>query len=560
MYFIISIAFNISNRSYCRTMNIPNAGKKIVSILLFTLPLFSIAQQDTNEVKHFKILEGEQWFGGVVDEGIKSPYKPGYSYDLNGYNNGNQSAPLLLSSMGRYIWSNQPFKFSISNNELIISNNADGINIYNAGKSLAEAFRSAANTHFKASGLMPDSLLFTSPQYNTWIELVYNQNQTDILKYAHAIIDNGFPPGVLMIDDNWADSYGKFSFRKDRFPDAKQMMQELHQLGFKVMIWVCPFISPDSPIFRELSEKKYLVMDNKGDTSLKWQDATKPAIINWWNGYSACLDFTNPASVTWYKEQLDYMTSQYGVDGFKFDAGDIEYYTGNMLTYQKKNANEQCELWGLFGNHYTLNEYRAMWKRGGEPIAERLRDKQHSWTDLQKLIPNITAAGLLGYQFTCPDMIGGGEYGSFIGLAKFDQDLVVRSAQCSALMPMMQFSVAPWRILDQEHFAAVKKAVQFRKKYTPYIMNIVKASAKSGEPVVRNMEYVFPGQHLSEIKDQFMLGDLLMVAPVLDKTTTRVVIFPKGKWRRQDGKIFKGPLKKEINVAIDEVPAFDKIE
>ncbi|MEO7800698.1 MAG: glycoside hydrolase family 31 protein [Ginsengibacter sp.] len=540
-------------------MIIKNIRKKITFILLIMLPFFSIAQEGS-DVKHYKILAGEKWYGGVVDEGTQSPYKPGYTYDLNGYNNGNQSAPLLLSSMGRYIWSNQPFKFAISKDEITISNYFDSVNIVSNGKTLSEAFKAASQVHFKASGLMPDSLLFSSPQYNTWIELVYNQNQTDILKYAHAIIDNGFPPGVFMIDDNWADNYGKFSFRKDRFADAKKMISELHQLGFKVMVWVCPFISPDSPIFRELSDKKYLIMDNKGNTGLKWQNATKPAVINWWNGYSACLDFTNPGAVAWYRGQLDFMMSEYGVDGFKFDAGDIEYYTGNIVTYQKKNANEHCELWGVFGNYYKLNEYRAMWKRGGEPIAERLRDKQHTWADLQKLIPNITAAGLLGYQFTCPDMIGGGEYGSFIGLAKFDQDLVVRSAECSALMPMMQFSVAPWRILDTEHFAAVKNAVETRKKYTPYILDIVKASAKSGEPVVRNLEYVFPGQGLSDIKDQFMMGDRLMVAPVLDKTTSRLVIFPKGKWKGQDGKVFKGPLKKEVNVSIGELAAFDKID
>jgi alpha-glucosidase (family GH31 glycosyl hydrolase) len=533
--------------------------KQLLFSLLAMLPFFSSAQTGMTP-QPIKLLQDEHWYGGTVDEGSQAPYQPGYSFNLFGNNNGNQSAPLLLSSAGRYIWSNQPFTFSISADELLISGNLDSVSIHTAGKTLADAFRSASQAQFKASGLMPDSLLFTSPQYNTWIELVYNQNQTDVLKYAHAIIDNGFPPGVLMIDDNWADYYGKFAFRKDRFPDARQMIQELHQLGFKVMIWVCPFISPDMQVFRELNDNRLLIMDNKGDAALQWKNATKPAIISWWNGYSACLDLTNPGARNWYKTQLDTMRSQYGVDGFKFDAGDIDFYTSGIVTYEKKNANEQCELWGTFGDYYPLNEYRAMWKRGGQPLAERLRDKKHNWNDLKKLIPNITAAGLLGYQFTCPDMIGGGEYGSFIGLANYDQDLVVRSAECSALMPMMQFSVAPWRILDKEHLAAVKKAVQLRKKYTSYILQLVRASAKTGEPVVRNMEYVFPGQGLSEVKDQFMMGNRLMVAPVLDKTSARVVVFPKGKWVGQAGKVFKGPLKVEVKAEIGEVPAFDRVE
>jgi alpha-glucosidase len=56
-----------------------------------------------------------------------------------------------------------------------------------------------------------------------------------------------------------------------------------------------------------------------------------------------------------------------------------------------------------------------------------------------------------------------------------------------------------------------------------------------------------------------MLGDKLMIAPVLDKTTSRTVLFPKGKWRGQDGRIFKGPLKAEIQASIGELPAFERV-
>ena len=38
--------------------------------------------------------------------------------------------------------------------------------------------------HFPPSGKLPDSLFFTMPQYNTWIELMYNQNEKDVLKYC----------------------------------------------------------------------------------------------------------------------------------------------------------------------------------------------------------------------------------------------------------------------------------------------------------------------------------------------------------------------------------------
>ena len=45
--------------------------------------------------------------------------------------------------------------------------------------------------------------MFTSPQYNTWIELGTNQTQEAILRYAEQIVAHGLPAGILMIDDGW---------------------------------------------------------------------------------------------------------------------------------------------------------------------------------------------------------------------------------------------------------------------------------------------------------------------------------------------------------------------
>jgi alpha-glucosidase len=205
-----------------------------------------------------------------------------------------------------------------------------------------------------------------------------------------------------------------------------------------------------------------------------------------------------------------------------------------------------------------------MWKMGGQPLVERLRDKDHSWEDMQKLIPNIMVAGMLGYPFACPDMIGGGEISSFWQIGKLDQDLFVRSAQTSALMPMMQFSAAPWRVLDQVHLEAVKKAVALRMKYTPKILELSERSAKTGEPVIRHMEYVFPHQGFEKITDQFMLGDSIMVAPLLEKNKlSRKVVLPKlikAKWMADDGKVYKGGTSTVIDVPLERLPVFNIVK
>ena len=177
------------------------------------------------------------------------------------------------------------------------------------------------------------------------------------------------------------------------------------------------------------------------------------------------------------------------------------------------------------------------------------------------LIPHILTQGLSGYAFTCPDMIGGGLMGSFINLEEVDQELIVRSAQTHALMPMMQFSVAPWRVLDKEHLDAVKKAIDFRSRFTDYIMELAHDASQSGEPIVRYLEYEFPHQGYAGVSDQFLLGDAIMVAPVLESgKTTRDVQIPPGRWERPDGDVVEGPATINIRAPLDELPLFRRVD
>ena len=538
--------------------------KKIIVLAVFFFPLSaSLCQPVINLTKYdtIQILPEEKWFGAAVNEGNNMPFKQGYCLELFGDGKGNQASPLLLSSKGRYIWSELPFSFCFERNNLTVSGIYDSLIVDNAGSTLAEAYKIASKRFFPASGRMPDTLLFSRPQYNTWIELKYNQNQHDILQYAHDIVKNGFPPGILMIDDNWFPYYGSFKFRKDRFADPALMISELHKLGFKVMLWVSPFISPDSEVFRELKEKKYLLLCNTENSKHTEPGSLKPIIIEWWNGYSAALDFTNPGAVKWYQQQLAAMKANYGVDGYKFDAGDPEFYTNKKIVFhQKVTPNQLTQLWGSLGMDYPLNEYRSMWKNGNQPLAQRLRDKDHSWADLQKIIPDITVGGLLGYGFSCPDMIGGGEISSFDDSKRIDHKLIVRSAQCHALMPMMQFSVAPWRILNNTELAAIKKAINTRQNFMRYIKTLASLNATTGEPIVRNMEYEFPNEGFSECQDQFMLGDSIMVTPVLNNIDSRLVLFPKGKWKGDDGSVVVGPTERRIQVPIERLPWFKLIQ
>jgi alpha-glucosidase (family GH31 glycosyl hydrolase) len=508
--------------------------------------------KETVATKELMILENEKWWGGAVLDGRNSPLndKP-FVYDQYADCKTNQAAPFFISDKGRFIWSEKPLKIEFTAGKIIVESKGSEVVCGKAGETLREAYLYGSKNFFPSSGKIPDPLLLTSPQYNTWIELQYNQNEKDVLKYAENINANGFPAGVIMIDDNWQDRYGTWRFDCEKFSDPVGMVRKLHSMGFKVMLWVVPFVSSDSPVYRELAEKRLLIFADSGKT--------KPAIIDWWNGASALVDLSNPGGYNWFKEQLNFLVREVGVDGFKFDAGDPESYI-NKYSFGNLEPNDHCEIYAKLGLDYPLNEFRACWKMAGQPLVQRLRDKSHTWDDVRVLIPDMIGLGLIGHQFGCPDLIGGGEWTSFQNTSIMDEELIVRSAQVSALMPMMQFSVAPWRVLSKENLEISRNMAKLHFRMGSEIMEIAGECAASGEPMVRNLEYEYPGKGYEEIKDQFILGSKILVAPVVVKgQRSREVVFPEGNWKGDDGSIVNGPVTLKIEVPLERLPWYRKI-
>lgn len=501
-------------------------------------------------------LTGEYWWGGLTAMGNQMPYASNTQlFKLDSQNMNNQVSPLLLSSKGRYIYSEYPFDFQFKNDTLMIHSEFEDLTVVQAGATLRDAYLAASSKYFPPTGTIPEGLFFSKPQYNTWIELMYNQNQADIEAYAKHVLENGFPTGIFMIDDNWQNYYGNFDFKKEKFDDPKGMVERLHKAGFKIMLWISPYVTADSPEARFLAKKGYLI---------KERGSNQPAILRWWNGASACYDLTNPEAFEYLKQQLKDTQEKYGVDGFKFDAGDVMYMQGDNLEYYDKKAiaADFSQKWVELGMHFPYNEYRASFKMGGKPMVQRLGDKPYSWDAVSWLVPDMQSAGLLGYAYTCPDMIGGGSFGSFLNIDKdkFDQDLIVRSCQTHAFMPMMQFSVAPWRILDEKHLEICRKFACFHEEMGSYFLEEAQKSSQTGEPMVRHMEYMFPNQGFEQCRDQFMIGEKYMVAPMVSPGTSRTVKLPKGKWRDEQGKLYNGGKTVHLEVPIERLPYFERVK
>ncbi len=510
----------------------------------------------------FLMEQGEVWWGGT-SANASCPLSETSVYHENmtdfSTSSSNQAMPLYLSSHGRYLWSDTPFEITARGGEIEITGGDP--ELIKVGDSLKDAFLAAQKAHFPCDGRPLPDRFFTSAQLNTWMEFTYYVTQEGVLDFAREYVQNGFTPSLFIIDEGWERRYGAWEFDAVKFRDPKAMVRELHEMGFTVLLWVVPYVSVDGPGFVR-SLRPLVGTDPEMAKHLYTRTGTgEVAVFSWWNGFGALLDMTDEYNRAFLKKQLDTLIEEYGIDGFKFDGGSVNGYTNKHLVNGRlpegKTPHDLNRAWNEFGAQYTYHEYKDTYGRGGRNMIERLRDKDHRWdgAGINTLIPCALTASLTGYPFLCPDMIGGGEWTwRYKPGFTVDEELFVRMAQVSALFPMMQFSWAPWKALSEENLHLCLDAARLHERMAGEILDLVRASEKSGEPILRPLEYVCPHRGYEKINDEFLLGDDILVAPVIKKgETERNVVFPEGVWKDEDGNTYEGGTERMLDAPISKL-------
>ena len=168
-----------------------------------------------------KMLDNEYWWGGIVNLGTEMPYskESDHECDITTIKLSlDQSAPLFISSKGRYLWSEKPFKATFWHGEIRIPDTYD-VSLIAAGDTLKDAHQAVMEQYYQRdTKAIPDERYFRVPQYNTWIELGENQTEQGVLQYARDVIQNELPAGILMIDNGWQCGLGDWRFHPGRLP------------------------------------------------------------------------------------------------------------------------------------------------------------------------------------------------------------------------------------------------------------------------------------------------------------------------------------------------------
>lgn len=414
------------------------------------------------------------------------------------------------------------------------------------------------STFFKKPSDIPDTSMFKYPVWSTWAQYHKDINQSNVMEFAEFILKHNFSHSQLEIDDDWTPRYGDMDFNLTKFPDAKKMITDLNEMDFRVTIWVHPFFNIDSKSFINGSDEGYFIKQYNSDL---------PALVSWWDGaLAAILDPTNPEAERWYLSNLDHLRYNFNISSFKFDAGEVKWLPNIYSSFKYNiNPNHYSQAWANLAYKADTNirhqEVRIGWQTQNLPIFVRMLDKFSLWgypNGLKTLIPCALTFGILGYPFILPDMIGGNAYEG----RHPDKELFIRWLQASTFLPSLQFSIVPWQY-DDETIEISRKFVQLHEQYSDKIIALAEDSKLHGSPIVRPLWWIAPDDiHAQIVDSEFLLGDDLLVAPVIQQgARSRDIYLPEGRWRdelRGDTKS-GGVWLKNYTAKLHELPYFTKL-
>lgn len=136
-----------------------------------------------------------------------------------------------------------------------------------------EAHGNASSRHFDKPSGLPDERMVTHPIWSTWARYKIHVNDSVVREFADEIVAHGFNNSQIEIDDNWETCYGSASFDAKKFPDVKKLTEDLKLKGFRVTLWIHPFINVDcndGEAYDFALKNEYLVKNEQGDVHTSW--------------------------------------------------------------------------------------------------------------------------------------------------------------------------------------------------------------------------------------------------------------------------------------------------
>lgn len=398
--------------------------------------------------------------------------------------------------------------------------------------------------------------------------------RTDVQTEVAELLAEGIPVGAVWSQDwtgirmNFDGGFGvEYRWVADEtlYPDLAGMVDDLHAQDIRFLGYANPFIDLGLDHWDTMVADDLLVKNPRGG------DYTFLAP----NGMSALPDFTNPATRAYVQQFIAAMVTDIGMDGFMADFGEwlpLDAQLSDGRDPQAYHNRYPVDWHAAWREQIDLErpdgDYAVFSRSGWTGVHEHAQivwigDQEATWSEhdgLPTVVPGMLSLGLSGLPFVTHDIAG------FSG-GPSDKELFVRWTELGAFTPIMRTHEGNnkeenWRWnSDAETIAHVRRFANVHVALTPEIEMWAEQAAATSEPIVRHLALEFPDDAASvAVNDAFLLGDALLVAPVVTPgATTREVVIPPGQWfHLWTGDLYEGPMTITVDAPIGSPPVFSR--
>jgi alpha-glucosidase len=381
---------------------------------------------------------------------------------------------------------------------------------------------------------------------------------------------NDLPLSVLTLDGDHLRGYRTLTIDEDRYPNLTGFAEELRAADVHLVASTNPGVKIENGF--DLYEAGL-----KEDVFCKTPEGqVMKAVV--WPGWTAFIDTTNPRIRAWWGQQYT-RHLDHGVEGFWHDMNEPATFaawgdrsfplcTRHDLDGRIGDHREVHNIYGAMMNKAGYNGLRAqqpdkrpfILSRSGWVGMQRhawcwTGDVETSWAALRQTVACVLGLGISGMPYSGPDI------GGFTGAPT--PELFVRWFQLASFLPFFRTHCIfylpnrePWEFGEQV-LKILRCSLKQRYRLLPHWYSLAWQTSQTGQPLVRPLFWSDPqDQHLWEIDNAFLVGESLVVAPILEEASQqRSLYLPRGTWYTYDGEQkYEGGTEIELEAPLEHIP------
>lgn len=403
-----------------------------------------------------------------------------------------------------------------------------------------------------------------------WQSKLRYRTQDEILSVAREYRRRNLPLSCIVIDFFAWTRQGEWKFDPTDWPDPEGLVRELDEMGIRTIVSIWPTVSANAETYTEMRERGYLLRTERGVPVVIQFPDKDPYGIHFLTYY----DPFNPEARDYHWSRVEAGYVRRGFTNFWLDACEPEMrpahaehvrtHIGNgaemLSAFPLLHASRYAEGLKAAGADDGVLLCRSTWAGGQRyPTILWSGDVWSNWEDYRAQIAAGLHAAMSGIGWWTTDI------GGFYEGHRDDRDfheLLVRWFEFGVFSPICRLHGV--RVPNDVAFSAPDDEVDYggelfhvftdtggdnevwsytpellgifthllsvRERLRPYLSEAFAQYSRTGLPPMRPLAFCFPAQPDLSGQSAYMLGDSLLVAPVVEQAAdSREIRLPEGE-------------------------------